>query len=71
VNPEASANSAISTLLDVMSDHVLHEHADSDLHCWDPSSKSYLTLSYANLVRQAYAVGQRLVDQGVKPKSPG
>jgi len=52
-----------------MADHVRSEHPDSDLFCWDPSSKSYLQVSYANLVKQAYGFGQRLLEAGAQEQS--
>lgn len=60
---------SIDTLLDVMADHVRSEHPDSDLFCWDPSSKSYIQVSYANLVKQAYGFGQRLQEAGAQAQS--
>ena len=69
--PMTSTDSTLSinTLLDVMADHVGSEHPDSDLYCWEPSSKSYSQVSYANLVKQAYGFGERLIEAGAQRQS--
>ena len=58
-----------NTLLDVMKGHVEQAYPDSVLHCWAPSTKSYIPVTYADLVRQAFAFGQRLIDDGVQKQS--
>jgi len=60
---------ASATLMDVMLDHVEKEYSDSTLSCWDTTSKSFVLVSYANLMRQAFAFGKVLIDNGQQVQS--
>ncbi len=69
VGSAGDSSSAITTLLDVMADHVRHQHDQSDLYCFDPSVKDYVRVSYARLTRQAYAFGEQLLEAGAEAQS--
>ena len=57
------------TLLDVMLDHVDRPHPDLNLSCWDTKTRSFIGVSYATVVAQAFGFGQRLINQGQEPGS--
>ena len=49
------------TLLEVMDAHV-RTSSHATLECWDPSQKTYIPVSYAELCQRAFAFGATLVD---------
>ena len=69
MNTSGMQNPSPATLLEVMLDHVSRPEADLNLSCWDTKSRSFVAVSYATLVRQAFAFGQRLINQGQQSQS--
>ena len=63
------SKSGPATLLDVMLDHIDKPEANLNLACWNTKAKDFAEVSYSTLVCQAFAFGQRLIDQGQQPQS--
>ncbi len=55
-----------ASLLEVMLDHVDRPADDLNLACWETRARSFVEVSYAKLVCQAFGFGQRLVDHGLQ-----
>ena len=69
MNTSGKPNPSPATVLEVMLDHVNRPESELNLSCWDTKSRSFVAVPYATLVRQAFAFGQRLINQGQQPQS--
>ncbi len=69
VNTTGNPTIPPASLLEVMQDHADRPAADLNLACWDTTTRSFVAVSYAKLVRQAYGFGQRLIDHGLQSQS--
>ena len=53
---------AVSTLIEVMNEHVRADKNSTTLECWNTKNRSYSPISYSELSRRAFAFGKRLID---------